>query len=152
MKRKFITLTLKPSECRPQAETVSVVPVYKYRTVDGKKTLVETGKRDVHQEIQAAAVGVTVREIVARGLSAVPSNSVPVYGDARGKNDDVIALDQKVKSAQKSFENLPEDFRAQFNNDPMMFVSQFSQDYVNKFVESKMMPKSPAPSETPKGE
>lgn len=114
------------AESHPQECDSSVVPVFQWKTENGKRRLVKTGTRDTQAEIQAAAVGITLPEMVARGLSAVPQNAVPVYGDATHSGVDVLQVQESAKNAQAAWQSLPQEIRTVFDDDPAKFLAGYA--------------------------
>lgn len=110
--------------------------VYEYQEIDGKKTLVKTGKVDIQEEIESFAKSCDIGNILARfanGEVDLLNASPGFYGDVRDMPKNYADYYSRVKEADKIFYNLPEDLRDKFNNSPEEFFRSFGSD---KFMEA----------------
>lgn len=84
---------------------------------DGNRKLVETGVKDVYEEIQSYKSGCLIENIVKRALNGDPtalSQRQGVYIDTTLLPTDLITANEAVRRAESVYRNLPADVRSQF--------------------------------------
>lgn len=102
--------------------------------------IVQNGFEDVDLKIQKAAEGVSLIDVLKRDQLA-DQNSIAVvndsqFGDVSHVEHDLVLADKQARSAIDSFNNLPEGFRAMFDNDYRKFAQSFSEEMVKKYIDS----------------
>ena len=102
--------------------------------------IVQNGFEDVDLKIQKAAEGVSLIDVLKRDQLADQNSISPVndvqFGDVSHVEHDLVLADKQARSAIDSFNNLPEGFRAMFDNDYRKFAQSFSDDLLKKYVNS----------------
>jgi hypothetical protein len=102
--------------------------------------IVQNGFEDVDLKIQKAAEGVSLIDVLKRDQLAEQNSIGPVndaqFGDVSHVEHDLVLADKQARSAIDSFNNLPEGFRAMFDNDYRKFAQSFSEDMVKKYIDS----------------
>ena len=100
--------------------------------------IVQNGFEDVDLKIQKAAEGVSLIDVLKRDQLAEQNSIVGVqdsqFGDVSNVEHDLVLADRQARSAIDSFNNLPEGFRAMFDNDYRKFAQSFSDDLVKKYI------------------
>lgn len=102
--------------------------------------IVQNGFEDVDLKIQKAAEGVSLIDVLKRDQLA-DQNSIAVvndsqFGDVSHVEHDLVLADKQARSAIDSFNNLPEGFRAMFDNDYRKFAQSFSEEMVKKYIDT----------------
>lgn len=102
--------------------------------------LVQNGFEDIDLKIQKAAEGVSLIDVLKRDQLADQNSIAAVndaqFGDVSHVEHDLVLADKQARSAIDSFNNLPEGFRAMFDNDYRKFAQSFSDDLLRKYVNS----------------
>lgn len=102
--------------------------------------IVQNGFEDVDLKIQKAAEGVSLIDVLKRDQLADQNSIAPVndaqFGDVSKVEHDLVLADKQARSAIDSFNNLPEGFRAMFDNDYRKFAQSFSEDLLKKYIGS----------------
>ena len=80
-------------------------------------------------------IDVLKRDQLADQNSIAPVNDVQ-FGDVSKVEHDLVLADKQARSAIDSFNNLPEGFRAMFDNDYRKFAQSFSEDLLKKYIGS----------------
>lgn len=100
--------------------------------------IVQNGFEDVDLKIQKAAEGVSLIDVLKRDQLAEQNSIVGVqdsqFGDVSKVEHDLVLADKQARSAIDSFNNLPEGFRAMFDNDYRKFAQSFSDDLLKKYI------------------
>ncbi len=116
------------------AEKFATSPGNPYRTIysekvnsDGSISLVEVGKENINDIIQAYKDSTDIAQIVAyynsTGDESVLNRMVPQYGDFTELPKSFADMLQLRIDSLKFFEALPVDVRQKFNNDANVFFS-----------------------------
>ena len=147
---------LTPEESGPVDCSSPVVDVKKYvvNPLTHVKELKVVGHRNIQDEISEAAKGVSLSDILARNtaqaVAAASSVAPAIYGDSASlpKGGDPNEISRARAAALKSFNQLPADLRAQFNNSVDEFASKFTSELLNQYVNSKARVAAPSASDS----
>lgn len=108
-------------------------PVY-----DGRKlSLATTGEIDTQNEIDSHALECDMSYIMSRlrqGDVSVLSSKSPMFADFRQLPTNFREVLDVALSAERTFNSLPLDVRAQFGNDYRRFIAESGTDYWNRVM------------------
>lgn len=122
------------------------VEVYELRS-DSKgiftDELVLTGKKSLFDEIQAYHESTEIANIInryANGETDVLYAVDGVYADVTKAPTSYADYFKKVREAEKIFNNLPEEIKDKFDNDPEKFFLEFGTDsFINKVSDENVV-------------
>lgn len=100
----------------------------KYDKETGTEVLVKIGIRNTQEEIQSFAESANITNIISRFVNGEVDllNSVNgVYGDFRDTPKSYAEYFERVKEAQKIFNQLPESIKDKFDNSAEKFFLEF---------------------------
>ena len=103
----------------------------KYDKDTGTEVLVKIGIRNTQEEIQSFAESANITNIIQRFVNGETDllHSVDgTYGDFRDAPKSYAEYFQRVREAKKIFEQLPQDIRNKFDDDPEKFFLEFGTD------------------------
>lgn len=93
-----------------------VIPTYQKELVDGVKQLVETGTKNIYDEIQVSKDDCDIRKIIERSqcgdLTALNARPKAIYGDFTNTNVSINELNGIQKEAQSNYDKLTEAEKA----------------------------------------
>lgn len=127
---------------RPKTEfspsSSGFAPVYEERIdSDGKKILVKTGEHNLNDFIQASLDSTLVYNILDRfqkGDVSVLEKVKSFYADVTTVPKTILETHNFMKSISKSFDILPADLKAKFDNSVDVFVSKLENGEFNKIL------------------
>ena len=104
---------------------------------NGVIDLVETGKVDTYEEIQAWRESCDIQTILSKYVngdaSALNKNS-PLFGDFTDCPTSLSDFYQRLLDAESAFNRLPVETRAQFNHSPSEFFTSIGSDRFNEIM------------------
>lgn len=101
----------------------------------GHKTLVESGKHNIYDEIQSYAEDTKIETIMARAAAGdmeVLNARKGVYADITNQPKDLAEALNNVFKLKNEFYKLPVNIREKFDQSPEKFIQQFGSDEWNK--------------------
>lgn len=97
----------------------------------GHKVLIQTGEKDIYEEIQSYYEDTKIENIIARcaaGDRDILNQRQGVYADITGAPKDLFEAQNTILKLQGEFDKLPVDIRAKFDNSKERFISMFGSD------------------------
>lgn len=103
------------------------VQEYDYDIVDGKKTLVKKGLKNVYKMIQAEQPGVQIETIIQRAKNGDMSvfNNQGYYADVTEMPTNPGEALKMVQNLQNYFNSLPIEERAKYDYSPEKFITEY---------------------------
>lgn len=149
----FYSETRRPSRIS-QPKTNNIEPIYKeaINTKTGKKYLKKVDEVDVYEKIQAAAEGVTLKEIIKRyGINPFESaEKIDEFGteilDYTNQPKNLMEALEITNEAKNVFDNLSKEIKQIFNNNFSEFLAGSQNGKLNEVI--KIYKKNKIASET----
>ena len=112
----------------PQPKCEENIPTFSIQInkSTGKKELVETGKTNLYQKIQASKDATLIYNIIDRynaGDESVLSKTIGSYGNFTKMPTTLVEAQQKLIDAERTFEQLPITIREKYNNSYTEFLA-----------------------------
>lgn len=108
------------------------VNTYEYRYIDGVKTLVPAGEKNIQDYIDSFAFDADINIIIAKflnGDTTVINKVVGQFGDFRDCPTTYADLFDRVQKCENLFNSLPVDIKEKFDNSYEKFWSEFGSNY-----------------------
>lgn len=116
---------------------------YKYEIIDGVKQLVPDSFTDTQAFIQSFAESADIHTIIARfmaGETEVLDVKKGFYADVRTFPTTYAEIYSHIQEAQRTFDALPVDVKAEFDNSYMKYFDEYGSpgwlDKISKFTNS----------------
>ncbi len=145
----------------PQPKCEENVPTFSLQInkANGKKELVESGKTNLYEKIQASKDATLIYNIIDRynaGDESVLNKAVGSYGNFTQMPSTLVEAQQKLIDAERTFEQLPITIREKYNNSYTEFLADITTGGENKIEKwlknqaetDKIAPKSNTQAET----
>lgn len=107
-------------------------PTYSYR-IDkktGKKILVETGKTNIYEKIQASLESTKIENIIKRATA--DPNALLIkdgeYIDVSELPTSMIEIQNMMYKAKEEFNKLPSEIRSKFDNSMEKYISEYGSE------------------------
>lgn len=115
----------------PQPECQETIPTFSLQInkSTGKKELVESGKTNLYEKIQASKDATLVYNIIDRynaGDESVFNKAVGSYGNFTQMPSTLVEAQQKLIDAERTFEQLPITIREKYNNSYTEFLADIT--------------------------
>lgn len=129
-----------------------MVPVYEYKVIDGIKQLVNSGERNVQEEIDSFALSTDIHVLIERFVNGDTSVMRPdgVFGDFTNAPTTYAEMFEGVQKCKNLFDSLPSEIRDKFDNSYEKFWSEYGTDYFDDVFKSFNSDKVDAPVSEPK--
>ncbi len=145
----------------PQPKCEENVPTFSLQInkANGKKELVESGKTNLYEKIQASKDATLIYNIIDRynaGDNSVLNKAMGSYGNFTQMPATLVEAQQKLIDAERTFEQLPIAIREKYNNSYTEFLADVTaggETKIEKWLKNqaetdKIAPKSNTQAET----
>lgn len=111
---------------------------YKYKIVDGIKTLVEDGEVNYQNTIDAYAdcqdINIMIQKFI-NGDTSVINPSSGTYGDFTSFPKTYAEMFETIQNCKNVFDEMPKEIREKFDNSAEKFWSSFGSKYFDEIFE-----------------